>query len=97
MKTEKTRTCEPLVFGPAFAMDRRPGLLCLSLKFSSAPAQTTEANVFECASVNVCGFGCVDQDEKVSTVKDEDEDGEEGKRRTYLRSARRRSTCRPCR
>ena len=26
---------EPLVFGPAFAMDRRSGLSCLSLKFSS--------------------------------------------------------------
>ena len=30
------RTWEPLVFGPAFAMESRPGLLCRSLKFSSA-------------------------------------------------------------
>ena len=29
------RTCEPLVLGPAFAMDKRPGRLCLNLKFSS--------------------------------------------------------------
>ena len=30
------RTCEPLVLGPAFAMESRPGLLWVSLKFSSA-------------------------------------------------------------
>lgn len=28
-------TWEPFVFGPALAMDSRPGLLCRSLKFSS--------------------------------------------------------------
>jgi hypothetical protein len=28
-------TCEPLVFFPAFAIERRPGLVCLSWKFSS--------------------------------------------------------------
>ena len=27
---------EPLVLGPAFAMERRPGLVCFNLKFSSA-------------------------------------------------------------
>jgi len=27
---------EPLVLGPALAMERRPGLVCLNLKFSSA-------------------------------------------------------------
>jgi hypothetical protein len=30
------RTWEPLVLGPALAMDRSPGLVCLFLKFSSA-------------------------------------------------------------
>jgi hypothetical protein len=29
------KNCEPLVFLPAFAMDRSPGLVCLSWKFSS--------------------------------------------------------------
>ena len=27
------RTCEPLVLGPAFAMDRMPGPVWVSLKF----------------------------------------------------------------
>lgn len=31
----RAHTCEPLVFLPAFAIERSPGLLCLSLKFSS--------------------------------------------------------------
>ena len=31
-------TCEPLVLGPALAIDRSPGRLCLSLKFSSTEA-----------------------------------------------------------
>ena len=30
------KNCEPLVFGPALAMERIPGPVCLSLKFSSA-------------------------------------------------------------
>merc|ERR1719272_1198044 len=30
------KNCEPLVFGPALAMERSPGPVCLSLKFSSA-------------------------------------------------------------
>ena len=30
-----TKNCEPLVLGPAFAMDRSPGLVCFNLKFSS--------------------------------------------------------------
>ena len=30
------RTCEPLVPGPALAMERVPGPVCLSEKFSSA-------------------------------------------------------------
>lgn len=54
MKTEKTRTCEPLVFGPAFAMDRRPGLLCLSLKFSSVHRPRRECR-YEYVNVCVCG------------------------------------------
>jgi hypothetical protein len=29
------KNCEPLVSFPALAMDRRPFLVCLSLKFSS--------------------------------------------------------------
>src|SRR5262245_53436509 len=29
------KNCEPLVFGPELAIERRNGLLCLSLKFSS--------------------------------------------------------------
>ena len=28
-------TCEPLVLGPALAIDKSPGRLCLNLKFSS--------------------------------------------------------------
>ena len=32
------KNCEPFVLGPAFAMDRRNGLSCLSLKFSSTGA-----------------------------------------------------------
>ena len=31
------KNCEPFVFFPAFAIDRRPGFECLSLKFSSTP------------------------------------------------------------
>jgi len=34
--TVVTKNCEPLVFGPALAIERRPGFVCLSLKFSSA-------------------------------------------------------------
>lgn len=34
--TVVTKNCEPLVFGPALAMERRNGLLWVSLKFSSA-------------------------------------------------------------
>ena len=30
------KNCEPLVFGPALAMLRTPGPVCLSVKFSSA-------------------------------------------------------------
>src|SRR5215469_16844491 len=30
------KNCEPLVLGPALAMDSRPGLVCLCVKFSSA-------------------------------------------------------------
>ena len=30
------KNCEPFVFGPALAIDKRPGFECLSLKFSSA-------------------------------------------------------------
>jgi hypothetical protein len=33
--TVVTKNWEPLVLGPAFAMERRPGLECLSWKFSS--------------------------------------------------------------
>lgn len=33
--SESRRTCEPLVLGPALAIDKSPGLLCLNLKFSS--------------------------------------------------------------
>lgn len=29
------KNCEPLVFLPALAMERRPGLVCLWMKFSS--------------------------------------------------------------
>lgn len=35
MDSSDKQTCEPLVFGPALAMDKSPGLLCLNLKFSS--------------------------------------------------------------
>ena len=35
-KQEKVKTCEPFVFGPALAIERMPGPVCLSLKFSSA-------------------------------------------------------------
>ena len=36
-KPPKTRhTCEPLVPGPALAIERMPGPVCLSVKFSSA-------------------------------------------------------------
>ena len=31
------KNCEPFVFFPAFAIERRPGFECLSLKFSSTP------------------------------------------------------------
>merc|ERR1740130_2676256 len=34
--TVQRKNCEPLVPGPAFAMDRIPGPVCLSWKFSSA-------------------------------------------------------------
>ena len=34
--TVVTKNCDPLVLGPAFAMERRPGLECFNLKFSSA-------------------------------------------------------------
>jgi hypothetical protein len=30
------KNCEPLVFGPAFAMLNKKGTVCFSLKFSSA-------------------------------------------------------------
>lgn len=53
-KQKKTRTCEPFVFGPAFAMDRRPGLLCLSLKFSSVHRPRRECR-YEYVNVCVCG------------------------------------------
>ena len=33
--TVVTKNWEPLVLGPAFAMERRPGLVCFNLKFSS--------------------------------------------------------------
>jgi len=29
------KNCDPLVLGPAFAMESRPGVVCLRLKFSS--------------------------------------------------------------
>ena len=29
------KNCEPFVFGPAFAIDRSPLVVCLSVKFSS--------------------------------------------------------------
>eukprot|EP00429_Kryptoperidinium_foliaceum_P076945 CAMPEP_0176224642 /NCGR_PEP_ID=MMETSP0121_2-20121125/21357_1 /TAXON_ID=160619 /ORGANISM="Kryptoperidinium foliaceum, Strain CCMP 1326" /LENGTH=59 /DNA_ID=CAMNT_0017563897 /DNA_START=31 /DNA_END=210 /DNA_ORIENTATION=- len=34
--TVHKKNWEPLVFGPAFAMDKMPGPVCLSVKFSSA-------------------------------------------------------------
>merc|ERR1712085_142517 len=34
--TVQRKNCEPLVPGPAFAMERIPGPVCLSWKFSSA-------------------------------------------------------------
>jgi len=34
------KNCEPLVFGPAFAIERRKALLCISLKFSSSNPQS---------------------------------------------------------
>ena len=33
--TVHKKNCEPLVFGPAFAMDKIPGPACGSVKFSS--------------------------------------------------------------
>jgi len=36
--SESRQTCEPLVLGPALAIDKSPGRLCLSLKFSSTGA-----------------------------------------------------------
>jgi hypothetical protein len=33
---KKKRTCEPLVPGPALAIERMPGPVCLRVKFSSA-------------------------------------------------------------
>ena len=35
MATVVMKNCEPLVSGPAFAMDSMPGPVCFSLKFSS--------------------------------------------------------------
>lgn len=35
---ESRQTCEPLVLGPALAIDRSPGLLCSNSKFSSIGA-----------------------------------------------------------
>ncbi len=29
------KNCDPFVFGPALAIDNRPGVVCLSWKFSS--------------------------------------------------------------
>lgn len=34
--TRLLTNCEPLVLGPALAMERRPGLVCFNWKFSSA-------------------------------------------------------------
>merc|ERR1711920_491363 len=34
--TVHKKNCEPFVFGPAFAMERMPGPVCFSVKFSSA-------------------------------------------------------------
>merc|ERR1719221_2209248 len=34
--TVHKKNCEPLVFGPAFAIERMPGPVCLRVKFSSA-------------------------------------------------------------
>ena len=31
-----TKNCDPFVFGPALAMDKIPGPVCLSVKFSSS-------------------------------------------------------------
>ena len=36
--SESRQTCEPLVLGPALAIDKSPGRLCLNLKFSSTGA-----------------------------------------------------------
>jgi hypothetical protein len=36
MKPVVMKNCEPFVFGPAFAIERRNGALCFFLKFSSA-------------------------------------------------------------
>ena len=36
MQSMFARTCEPLVLGPAFAMDRMPGPVWVSLKFCKA-------------------------------------------------------------
>ena len=36
------KNCDPLVFLPALAMERRPGLLCFSLKFSSVKNELNE-------------------------------------------------------
>ena len=35
-REREIHTCEPFVFGPAFAMERTPGPVCFSVKFSSA-------------------------------------------------------------
>merc|ERR1712050_564220 len=34
--TVHKKNCEPLVLGPALAIERMPGPVCLSVKFSSA-------------------------------------------------------------
>ena len=37
--TVVTKNCEPLVLAPAFAMERRYGLSCFNLKFSSVQCE----------------------------------------------------------
>ena len=34
--TVHRKNCDPLVFGPALAIERTPGLVCFKTKFSSA-------------------------------------------------------------
>jgi len=54
------KNCDPLVFFPALAMERRPGLSCFFWKFSSVKNELTNGYIFLRSQAPTCEFLAVD-------------------------------------